>query len=226
MTREEARYYLQSSGFSEEQMDTIEQAFTCEDAISRQAAIDAIYKMHMNGKEGVLHDLKTETGSDALFAETIADVVETLEDLPSVNPQEPSNDMVSRGIFEQVMWERDVAIEQLKDLGYGLGEKPKTGLCEDAISRQAVCDYIAEFVNNEYSSQAECEMVNAMIEGIQHLPPVTPQPKTGHWIRQDNTKEPLYGWYFCSEYNSVIGDKTKFCSNCGAKMEGSNADSD
>ena len=45
------------------------------------------------------------------------------------------------------------------------------------------------------------------------------EPKTGHWIRQDNTKEPLYGWYFCSECNSVIGDKTKFCSNCGAKME-------
>ena len=45
------------------------------------------------------------------------------------------------------------------------------------------------------------------------------EPKTGHWIRQDNTKEPLYGWYFCSECNSVIGDKPKFCSNCGAKME-------
>lgn len=37
------------------------------------------------------------------------------------------NDIVSRGVFEQVMWERDVAIEQLKELGYGLGEKPKTG---------------------------------------------------------------------------------------------------
>lgn len=129
MTREEAIYYLQSSGFSEEQIRTIEQAFTCEDAISRQEAIDAIYKMHMNGKEGVLHDLKTETGSDAFFAETIADAVEALEDLPSVN-----------------------------------------------------------------------------------------SVKTGYWIRQDNTKEPLYGWYFCSECNSVIGDKTKFCSNCGAKM--------
>ncbi len=41
--------------------------------------------------------------------------------------QEPSNDMVSLGVFEQVMWERDVAIEQLKDLGYGFGEKPKVG---------------------------------------------------------------------------------------------------
>ena len=45
------------------------------------------------------------------------------------------------------------------------------------------------------------------------------EPKTGYWIRQDNTKEPLYGWYFCSECNSVIGDKVKFCSNCGARME-------
>lgn len=79
--------------------------------------------------------------------------------------------------------------------------------CEDAISRQAVLD----IVNNPLNIRLD--------EIIKKLPPVTPQPKTGHWIRQDNTKEPLYGWYFCSECNSVIGDKTKFCSNCGAKME-------
>jgi hypothetical protein len=48
--------------------------------------------------------------------------------LPSVTPkQEPCKDVVSRGVFEQVMWERDVAIEQLKELGYGFGEKPRTG---------------------------------------------------------------------------------------------------
>ena len=41
--------------------------------------------------------------------------------------QEPCDDMVSRGVFEQVMWERDVAIDQLKELGYSLGEKPRTG---------------------------------------------------------------------------------------------------
>lgn len=43
---------------------------------------------------------------------------------------EPSNDMVSRGVFEQVMWERDVATEQLKELGYELGSKVEP--CEDA----------------------------------------------------------------------------------------------
>lgn len=43
----------------------------------------------------------------------------------------------------------------------------------DAISREAVCDYIADYVNDEYSTQAECEMADFMIEGIQHLPSVT-----------------------------------------------------
>ena len=48
-----------------------------------------------------------------------------IKKLPSVT--QLCDDMISRGVFEQVMWERDVAIEQLKDLGYRLGEKPKTG---------------------------------------------------------------------------------------------------
>lgn len=32
-------------------------------------------------------------------------------------------DVVSRGVYEQVAWERDIAIQQLKELGYSLGEK-------------------------------------------------------------------------------------------------------
>jgi len=47
----------------------------------------------------------------------------------------------------------------------------------DLISREAVCDYIAEFVNHEYSTDAECEMVEHMVDGIQHLPSI--QPKKG-----------------------------------------------
>lgn len=31
--------------------------------------------------------------------------------------------------FDQILWERDMAISQLKELGYSLGEKKKT--CED-----------------------------------------------------------------------------------------------
>ena len=98
--------------------------------------------------------------------------------------------------------------------------------CEDAISRNAVCDYIAEFVNNEYSTQTECDMVDYMIDGIQHLPSVNPQePKTGHWIAIDEEPHEDYECdkcgYTISTFTANIEPHTeyKYCPNCGAKME-------
>lgn len=48
---------------------------------------------------------------------------------------------VSIGAYEQVLWERDVAIDQLKQLGYGFGEKinklsdkQKIGELEDVVA--------------------------------------------------------------------------------------------
>lgn len=41
-----------------------------------------------------------------------------IDNLPSAQPE--------RGYIEQIRWERDTAIQQLKELGYGLGEKPRT----------------------------------------------------------------------------------------------------
>ena len=52
---------------------------------------------------------------------TLNEIYERLSKLPSIS------DTVSGATFEQVMWERNLAIKQLEDLGYGLGEKPKTG---------------------------------------------------------------------------------------------------
>lgn len=34
-----------------------------------------------------------------------------------------NHDMVSRDCYNQVRWERDIAISQLEELGYSLGEK-------------------------------------------------------------------------------------------------------
>ena len=47
--------------------------------------------------------------------------------------QESSSDMVHVETLHQVMWERDIAIEQLKELGYSLGQKIDP--CEDVIRR-------------------------------------------------------------------------------------------
>ena len=35
----------------------------------------------------------------------------------------PTADVVSRGVLEQVMWERNLAVSQLAEIGKGLGEK-------------------------------------------------------------------------------------------------------
>ena len=63
-----------------------------------------------------------------------------LKKLPSAQPEQPSREYV-----EQLRWERDLAIQQLKDLGYGLGEKPRT---QPEIVRCKDCKYGSP--NGEY----------------------------------------------------------------------------
>lgn len=80
--------------------------------------------------------------------------------------QEPCDDTVSRGVFEQVMWERDTAIEQLRELGYELGQKIEP--CGDAVSRQVVKEQMLK-----YGFHAPDMTVTEFVED---LPPVLPKP--------------------------------------------------
>lgn len=43
--------------------------------------------------------------------------------LQSIIDRVPTEDVVSRELFEQYKWERDIAIEQLAELGIGFGQK-------------------------------------------------------------------------------------------------------
>ena len=120
-------------------------------------------------------------------------------------------------IMEQIKWERDVAIEQLKELGYGLGEKIRTD--EDCISREEVCDYIAEFVNHEYATDREREMVKHIIDGIQHLPSVQSMRPKGKWIAKKVRGNEVLYCSNCDRGTDVIYNYA-FCPNCGADMRG------
>lgn len=91
-------------------------------------------------------------------------------------------------------------------------ELPCDGCCTahsgyeaDAISRQAVLE-IVEREQNKGDALSE----------IEKLPPVNPQPKTGHWIFIEETK---YGIKVkCSECGAEVyyaGDK---CPRCESKM--------
>jgi hypothetical protein len=119
---------------------------------------------------------------------------------------------VSRGVFDQVRWERDIAIGQLKELGYEFGEKIEP--CDNAISRQAVslnavkdlfCRICMES-NLCYRSKETCEDLRLFDE----LPSFN-LTKTGHWIKKD-------GYSDCSECGSHIVTEWDYCPKCGAKM--------
>lgn len=97
--------------------------------------------------------------------------------------------------------------------------------CEDAISRQAVLDYIWNDLglgDEENGKDVERQMeLDSSYRYIKSLSPVNPQPKTGHWIRKTND----YGAssYMCSEcgrwhptHNHSLG--FDYCNGCGARM--------
>ena len=78
--------------------------------------------------------------------------------------------------------------------------------CEDAISR-------AEAIR---VASGYCHLANIPDE-LAKLPSVTPQQKTGHWIRMK-----AYEKWECSGCNTVFRFTFKehnYCPNCGAKME-------
>jgi ribosomal protein S27E len=117
----------------------------------------------------------------------------------------------------EVLWAKDV--EALAQTIKALEQEP----CEDCISRQAVmnalCDGCELFKNGEQTCRSKCEEYHFLAT----LPPVTPQPKTGHWIR---FKEFENGYYHikcseCGQYWSIDGHAKifRYCFNCGAKME-------
>ena len=88
--------------------------------------------------------------------------------------------------------------------------------CEDAISRQAVLDEIENY------SCLDKKDIKTIIKA---LPPVTPQPKTGHWVFVDKAKEHAH----CSEcdYGNVDlldGRPHNYCPQCGSYNGGGNND--
>lgn len=76
----------------------------------------------------------------------------------------------------------------------------------DAVSRQAVL----EIVNNPLNIRLD--------DIIKRLPPVTPRPKTGHWIKNAEEWDNINPPYICSECMNAETRERKFCSECGAKM--------
>lgn len=102
--------------------------------------------------------------------------------------------------------------------------------CDDCVRRQEVLDILKDEWNKFSDAN---DAMQESIDTIEALKPVTPKPKTGHWITKDG-KEQGYDiggiktWYIqimcdkCGFIKTAIEGHTgqyKFCPNCGAKME-------
>ena len=159
------------------------------DCISRQAAIDICRAPHMRNAD-------------------CSDFEMAIMMLPPAQPK--------KGAIEQIKWERDVAIEQLKKLGYGLGEKIRAE--KDCISRQAAIDALnnIEIPRNaswyQYYQQA--------LTAVDKLPPAQPERIKGRW---EVASTGYSGFMRCSACKvGCCGDyrSMNFCPNCGADMRG------
>ena len=147
-----------------ERAPTIAQPEPCEDAVSRQAAIDAALSAFSRG----------------LLASP------DIRRLPSVTP---------------------ISLPE----------------CEDTVSRaklqeklQWIIDHGLPSSDGKHNLSAEC-----VLEYVNSLPFVTPEPKTGRWIEYipEHGKCPFCG----NQVDLMDGRKHSYCGECGAKMEGRDA---
>ena len=145
--------------------------------------------------------------------------------------KEPCEDAISRkaAIAETyrdctyVKSDKD-AYEQLQCIRDGINKlpsvQPKPTECEDAVSREAAIGALKQLQKNisrDYTVldpmvMAGTAYIGDCIGELQDLPPVNPQPKTGHWIDADGDNA-ICGC--CNRLNHLYGT---YCKHCGAKM--------
>lgn len=175
------------------------------DLISRQAVLDMWRQEICYGRTCHARDEGrcTETFCDFKLFEY------KINHMPSVKPQEPA------------YCDRNICIKnEYNNIGCDECEVTKSQeSCEDAISRQDA--YKCLEIHGDYDT------LNEVYERLEKLPPVKPQEKTGHWIKQERWDENIDGlnmwgnWRKCSECSHRIQyfDHHNYCPNCGAKMD-------
>jgi len=104
----------------------------------------------------------------------------------------------------------------------------KQELCEDAVSREAVMQALTKLGYGDEENGANAEYMSALwdvAEKVKALPPVTPKPKTGKWIKLQHNSDGT-SRYMCSECGDTMQLSRhtfatfRSCPKCGAKMGG------
>lgn len=136
--------------------------------------------------------------------------------------QEPCEDAISRqAVLEYIdgseaelaHWsEKELVCQDIKELPSVNPQEPS----EDAVSRQGF-DEIKELMTD-----INGDTVYAVrMSDIRQLPPVTPQPKMGHWILDETDNSITCDKCGCLIWaNDISNGEAHYCTNCGAEMRG------
>ena len=120
--------------------------------------------------------------------------------------------------IDQITWERDMAISQLRKLGYSLGERLRTE--DEPISRRTVIDYLS--IVKACVDDGTQQFLDILISHIKNIPVTEPKQKQGLWIKWE-AKNHIDQGSECSVcgYHGYFAPRFGFtyCPNCGSKME-------
>ena len=186
----------------------------CEDCISRKAVLA----------------IAGDSCLDLDSYEDTREFCDEIKELPPVTPK-PKTECSC----EQIKWERDIAIEQLHELGYELGQKIEP--CEDCINRAELLKAVDTW--DKFGCDADSKLVpykdcyvpyihyDDVVKAIKGMPSI--QPKTNEPLQvdldgdgyadgklvYDYGKCPKCGWEF--EYGEKDWEEP-YCCHCGQKL--------
>ena len=173
-------------------------------------------------KQAIKNGTPLPDGAEILTKEAYSDLCRRTADVPDTNVVE----LISRQAAEQPEKRTE--------------ERTKTHACV-CINRQAAIDAIGNVPDHDDGMVYEA--LSHAQRDVALLPPVTPQPKIGHWILKHRTHNAVKHYTgqdemgethtisvleryevnepYCSECGKLAGDTSQdYCCSCGAKMEG------
>jgi hypothetical protein len=132
----------------------------------------------------------------------------------------PGCQIVEETVEQADTWSIKEVADTLEKHGLIREQEP----CEDAISRQALYEWLDGWKekNKYYHPHTKNEIIPIceVIDIIQSLPPATPKPRIGHWKRVElGMFDSVSIRWECSECKKSDKFRSNFCFNCGAKME-------
>lgn len=191
------------------------------DAISRKALIERINQAEENFKSDYIESISS--GGDPFVDGVLSGVF----NIRQMVAQAPSIAKALEQESKTDTWSIKEVADTLKKHGLIREQEP----CEDAISRQALYEWIDGWKekNKYYHPHTKNEIIPIceVIDIIQSLPSVTPKPKIGHWKSvEPGLFDSVSIRWECSECKKSDRFRSNFCFNCGAKMEGEVQDAD